>query len=35
MAQDHPHGADEGNLRRVLIALVLTGAFMVVASRIA
>jgi cobalt-zinc-cadmium efflux system protein len=30
MAHDHPHGADAGNLRRVLIALVLTGAFMVV-----
>ena len=30
MAHDYRHDADEGNLRRVLIALVLTGAFMVV-----
>ena len=30
MAHDHQHGADEGNLKRVLIALVLTGTFMVV-----
>lgn len=30
MAQEYRHDADEGNLRRVLIALVLTGAFMVV-----
>ena len=30
MAHEYRHDADEGNLRRVLIALVLTGAFMVV-----
>jgi cobalt-zinc-cadmium efflux system protein len=30
MAHDHKHGAEAGNLRRVLIALVLTGTFMVV-----
>lgn len=30
MARDHQHRTDEGNLKRVLVALVLTGAFMVV-----
>jgi cobalt-zinc-cadmium efflux system protein len=30
MPHDHQHDAEEGNLRRVLIALVLTGVFMVV-----
>ena len=30
MAHEYRHDADEGNLKRVLIALVLTGAFMVV-----
>ena len=30
MAHDHAHGADGSNLKRVMIALVLTGTFMVV-----
>ena len=30
MAHDHVHGAEESNLKRVMIALVLTGTFMVV-----
>jgi len=30
MAHDHVHGAEKSNLKRVMIALVLTGAFMVV-----
>jgi len=30
MAHDHAHGTDKSNLKRVTIALVLTGAFMVV-----
>jgi len=30
MSHDHDHGANEKNLRRVMVALVLTGAFMVV-----